>query len=166
LTRLPTLPKELRHLKVQNTPLQSIPDLPDTLVGLSCDATPLTELPTLPKSLLYLYCKDTVFPCLPELPPQLSYLDISHTKITHLPPLPLTLRVLKSENTPLLLEKDKTESFEDYNLRWEELRSKERILSRTKVLAEDIIAATWHPDRFEKWCLDEEEKKENDAMFA
>ena len=31
---------------------------------------------------------------------------------------------------------------------------------------EELIAYTWHPDRFELWCLDEEEKKENRELFA
>ena len=33
-------------------------------------------------------------------------------------------------------------------------------------LKRDLIEATWHPSRFEAWCLDEDEKKENSAMFA
>jgi len=68
-------------------------------------------------------------------------------------------------NTPLLLKKEKNEKLYDYNLRWEELRSKERIQARTKELWEDLIPAAWHPDRFEAWCLDEEEKKENEELF-
>jgi hypothetical protein len=29
-----------------------------------------------------------------------------------------------------------------------------------------LMAATWHPDRFQHWCLDEEEKKEEMIDFA
>jgi len=25
---------------------------------------------------------------------------------------------------------------------------------RTEILREELMAATWHPDRFTKWCLD------------
>ncbi len=44
--------------------------------------------------------------------------------------------------------------------------AKELILQRMGPLKEEVIAAGWHPSRFEKWCLDEEERKEHDAMFA
>ena len=28
-------------------------------------------------------------------------------------------------------------------------------------IEEELIAKTWHPRRFQKWCLDEDQKKEN-----
>ena len=31
---------------------------------------------------------------------------------------------------------------------------------------EELIAYCWHPDRFEEWCLDEEEKAENRELFG
>lgn len=31
---------------------------------------------------------------------------------------------------------------------------------------EELIAYCWHPDRFQEWCLDEEEKAENREMFG
>lgn len=33
-------------------------------------------------------------------------------------------------------------------------------------MKEELMAVTWHPDRFMIWCLDEEEKAENRMMFG
>lgn len=33
-------------------------------------------------------------------------------------------------------------------------------------LKEELMAMTWHPDRFQEWCLDEEEKAENRTLFG
>lgn len=33
-------------------------------------------------------------------------------------------------------------------------------------LKEELMAVTWHPDRFQEWCLDEEEKAENKILFG
>jgi hypothetical protein len=87
------------------------------------------------------------------------------TQLTSLPELPPGLQIVECGNTPLLLQRKEGESIKDYALRWDDWRSKQRSVNRTKSLAEDLIAATWHPDRFERWCLDEEEKKENEEMM-
>ena len=39
----------------------------------------------------------------------------------------------------------------------EERARKERSVARTHAFKEDLIAATWHPDRFLTWCLTPEE---------
>jgi hypothetical protein len=88
------------------------------------------------------------------------------TQITVLPELPAGLQYLWCTDTPLILQRNDGESIADYNLRWDEWRSKQRIHATTRLLKEDLIAATWHPDRFEQWCLDTEEKKENEMMMA
>ncbi len=44
--------------------------------------------------------------------------------------------------------------------------AKQLVEQRLGSLKEEVIAAGWHPDRFERWCLDEEEKKEHEEMFA
>lgn len=33
-------------------------------------------------------------------------------------------------------------------------------------LKEELMAASWHPDRFQEWCLDEEERAENKMLFG
>lgn len=44
----------------------------------------------------------------------------------------------------------------------EKQMQKERIDS----LKEELMAITWHPDRFLRWCIDEDEKRENECLFA
>ena len=39
----------------------------------------------------------------------------------------------------------------------EERARRERSVARTHAFKEDLIAATWHPDRFLRWCLTPEE---------
>ena len=39
----------------------------------------------------------------------------------------------------------------------EERERKERNIARTHSFKEDLIAATWHPDRFLTWCLTPDE---------
>ena len=46
-----------------------------------------------------------------------------------------------------------------------EYESRERCFDRTSILYEELIERTWHPSRFERWCLDETEKAENVAMM-
>ena len=153
ITYLPTLPSRIRSLNCCNTPLTSLPKLPPGLQEIYCHHTPLKSLPTLPAGLQRLWC--------------------FHTQITVLPELPPGLKRLSCSNTPLVLQRNEDESIVDYNLRWrvwrkeqEELESKQRIQATTRHLKEEIIASAWHPDRFERWCLDEEEKKENDVMMG
>lgn len=38
--------------------------------------------------------------------------------------------------------------------------------SRTNQFKEELMAVTWHPDRFMDYCLDEEEKAENRILFG
>lgn len=40
-----------------------------------------------------------------------------------------------------------------------------RCKNKTQIIKEDLIAMTWHPDRFMKWCLDEEEKCEMNSSW-
>jgi Leucine-rich repeat (LRR) protein len=119
-----------------------------------------------------LFCQFTQIKSLPALPAGLRELDCSNTSITSLPDLPVGLQDLDCSNTPLILQRNDNESVPDYNLRWklwreeqEELASKQRIQATTRLLKEDIIASAWHPDRFQEWCLDEDEKRENEMLF-
>ena len=36
---------------------------------------------------------------------------------------------------------------------------------KTKLIKEELIAETWQPDRFIRWCLDNEELREIDWVF-
>ena len=173
ITCLPALPVGLQKLLCFNTPITSLPKLPHTLQELICYNTQITSLPELPAGLRYLSCWDTPLRSLPDLPAGLQVLCCSCTRLTTLPELPATLHVLNCSSTPLLFQRNEGESINHYNLRWrkwregeEELESKQRIQERTKLFKERLMASTWHPDRFERWCLDEEEKKENEEMWG
>jgi hypothetical protein len=46
------------------------------------------------------------------------------------------------------------------------LSEKQMQKARMDTYKEDLMIYCWHPDRFETWCLDEEEKAENDILFG
>lgn len=46
------------------------------------------------------------------------------------------------------------------------LSEKEMQKARTDTFKEELMAYCWHPDRFQIWCLDEEEKAENKMLFG
>jgi Leucine-rich repeat (LRR) protein len=176
ITCLPELPDELTLLRCYGTQITSLPKLPDALRQLDCSQTFVKSLPALPSKLDWLRCERTPIASLPNIPESLRHLYIAHTQVRILPKLPNHFYYedygLSLHGCPLLIPfiKETMGSYCSYLMQWDELREgleeKERVIARTKVLAEHIIAAGWHPDRFERWCLDEEEKKENDAMFV
>lgn len=45
-------------------------------------------------------------------------------------------------------------------------QQKQKQKDRMDILKDELIAISWHPDRFMAWCLDEEEKKENKRLFG
>jgi len=45
-------------------------------------------------------------------------------------------------------------------------KRKTQTIEQTKVFKEELIAITWHPDRFMEWCVDVEELKETIEMFG
>ncbi len=154
ITSLPELSYKLQELYCFNTQLTSLPELPSGLQTLYCYNTQVSSLPELPSGLLWLSCDNTQLTSLPELPSGLQELICYNTRLTSLPELPSGLQILLCNNCPLILQRGKGESIQDYNLRWrvwrEEKASKERTLARTEVIKEDLMAETWHPRRVEK----------------
>jgi hypothetical protein len=169
IDRLPALPKSLRELHVCGcTNLKRFPPLNEGLVWLNCCDSGIVELPTLPSTLRQLLCRNTPLSRLPPLP-KLYALEISNTQVTLLPNLPVeTLGFFKMHGTPLLILPLSNETHAEYNKRWipirEEIESRERTRARTRVLYHDIIAAAWHPRRFQDWCLDEDDKRETHEL--
>jgi hypothetical protein len=166
---IPALPKTLKGLKCFSMQLSHLPPLPEGLEFLNCDNTFMKVIPKLPKSLKKLGCSITSITWLPELPPELEVLLCNKTYLTMLPELPPTLKVLECGRNALPIHPKPRESIQHYNKRLEAYRCTERMqrtVMRTKRFKQELIAATWHPDRFERWCLDEEEKKENMQLFA
>lgn len=49
----------------------------------------------------------------------------------------------------------------------QEIYNTEKQIQKVKMfcIQEDLMAKTWHPDRFQEWCLDEEEKKEETELM-
>jgi hypothetical protein len=45
-------------------------------------------------------------------------------------------------------------------------QEKQKQKDRMYPIKEELMAITWHPDRFMEWCLDEEEKAENKTLFG
>lgn len=92
---------------------------------------------------------------LPTLPSRLKRLDCSNTPLTTLPTLPSGLKSLDCSNTPLILQRGANESIRDYNARWNEWRelemSMKRCQERSRIIYEDLCAASWRPERVQKW---------------
>lgn len=57
---------------------------------------------------------------------------------------------------------------EVYLPEFQELYQHQKEIQKQKIdsLKEELMAMTWHPDRFQEWCLDEEEKAENRMLFG
>jgi len=72
-------------------------------------------------------------------------------------------------NYPLI---DFIESDTGVNVEWavwveeNSAREKKEYLTFTRPYKEELIAATWEPSRFRRWCLDEEERKEVGTDFS
>lgn len=148
LETLPTLPSTLIVLSCSRNPLKKLPALPRSLEELDCSASTLTQIPPIPSTLTKLYCHDCNLETLPDLPPQ-SQLDdnflavrnkfiIPHemcrVSVTYCPrpipaPAPIFISILRKE---------------------EEIASKSRTETRTSILKEELVAASWSPRRIEK----------------
>ena len=185
INSLPPLPASLQVIDCSNTPITSLPPLPDSLKILACNYTKITSLPPLPKSLQCLFCSDTPITSLPPLPDSLNSLTCFHTKITSLPSLSDSLKLIYCFNTPitslppfpasldslmcyncpnLLIQRKENESIQAYEARWKVFREKivrDRCVQRCKAVKGDLMAKTWHPKRFETWCLDVQEQEFN-----
>ena len=165
ITSLPPLPDSLKILECSNTQITSLPPLPSSLQKLYCACTPITSLPPLPNSLKCLTCFNTQITSLPPLPDSLKVIFCHITPITSLPSFPTSLISLMCNNCPnLLLQREKNESIQDYEARWKVFREKivrDRCVQRCKSVKEELIATTWHPKRFETWCLDVQEQEFN-----
>jgi hypothetical protein len=163
---LPPFPKDVRRVTCYHTEITSLPPLPEGLEVLECSRTRLTSLPELPSTLRQLFCYNTNIRTLPSLPKSLEILDIHSTDVEILPEIPTKSLAISTWAAPLVLKQERGEDWHTYAGRWNEWHSRQRIQGRTKVFKERLMAATWHPDRFEAWCLDEEEKAENAQLFA
>lgn len=87
LTRLPSLPINLRKLFCDGNRLKTLPVLPQTLNVLSCSNNLLQSLPALPNTLTRLDCSYNCIKEMPELPASLNVLHCSNNELKCLPAL-------------------------------------------------------------------------------
>ena len=59
-----------------------------------------------------------------------------------------------------LCDGEKEDTYQYYKQR------KTQTLKQTNMIKEELIAETWHPDRFMEWCVDNEELKEIEETFG
>jgi hypothetical protein len=171
LDRLPVL----SYLNVSGSSIASLPRLPASLTTLKASfCRKLTSLPLLLRTklrMLTLYRTPIVR--LPDLPETMWSLDIALTNVRgeDFPMIPDSLSILNTDGTPAVEDgfipsRWDTEPFSVHAVRvrtfWNACLRKEKF----DALHESLIAATWHPDRFERWCLDEDEKRENASMMG
>ena len=165
----------LTILNITGTPIASLPRLPNSLTCLNAKQCPnLTTLPVLEQTnLRSLTLYRTPVENLPHLPSTLSLLNIHKTKVRGegFPMIPDSVTYLDIDYTPavkdgFLPNRMDGEQYADYANRvrtlWKGCSHKEKFA----LFHEELIVATWHPDRFEQWCLDIEEKKENEMMMV
>jgi len=136
--------------------LRSLSPLPNSLKDLSVWSCPgLTSLPPLRRtSLEYLNVCDTVLRTLPELPDTIREIRANYSKLETLPFLPdslvliATLGISPTESIPACPVGVYLEEYVD------SLRTKQRKAlrkSRYDALFEELMMATWRPDRVSKW---------------
>jgi hypothetical protein len=161
----------LKSLTLINCPsLETLGPLPPTLRYLTLDnCQALVRLPALPAGLTDIFIQYAgKLTRLPPLPPKLHIMNISFTGITSLPLAHDTILYIVMPETTFWshLVTDPADTRFGRNSTWYQVASLSRTMRRLSLFKEDLIAATWHPDRFEQWCLDIEEKKENTMMMG
>ncbi len=63
------------------------------------------------------------------------------------PDVSYSLANVNFQETPLLLQRNKNETIEDYVERWDELK---RSQARCSITKEELMATVWHPRRVER----------------
>jgi hypothetical protein len=164
ITRLPVLPKYIKKISCSYSTIQEIPELPEGLESLIVNDTYLKILPELPKSLKFLSCafmrNKIKWPTLPEglehlrcdMHPLNDEFDISDVEWTPdiLPLLPKSLNSLACD--VYYKEGETMEAYIERIREWQERPlSKQRTQERCRIIKEDLMKATWHPRRVEKW---------------
>ena len=151
--------------------LRSLSPLPNSLKELhvtSC--TNLTSLPPLVRtSLEFLIVCETKFRTLPDLPDTLRELRAQWSKLETLPFLPDSLTCIVTTDikpTESIPARPASLGLREYAAWLRERQRRDLRKEKFDALHESLIAATWHPSRFEAWCLDEDEKRENASMMG
>jgi Leucine-rich repeat (LRR) protein len=166
IERLETLPDSVQVLKLNYSRIKMIRNLPENLKILECNYCPIKSLDQFPQGIQKIHLYWTLITHIPPLPEGLLEFHydchMSHF-IQPFPILPLSLLNLRfmERNRTFIFQLKNGEIISDFQntlLTWSKDRDFVRNVSRCKCVKGDLIAATWHPDRYQSWCLDIQEK--------
>jgi hypothetical protein len=166
MERLETLPDSVQVLKLNFSRTKMIRNLPENLKVLECNYCPIKSLDQFPQGIQKIHLYWTLITHIPPLPEGLLEFHydchLSHF-IQPFPKLPLSLLNLRfMERTRTFIFELKNgeivNDFMNYLLEWSKTRDFVRNVKRCKGVKGDLMAATWHPDRYQSWCIDEKEK--------
>lgn len=164
-----------RELIFDRLSCRALPPIPESVAMMLIRDMHLDTLPPMPSSLRYLMLSGVWIQSLPPLPESLRGLCLMDCTIQLLPRMPFLLRwnqpgLLVIRNCKhLLISHDDDEIYlrdsfryaESWDHWWAEQKQvKKRTADRCAVIKEELMAATWHPERFLTWCVDEEERHE------
>lgn len=155
LEELPPLPEGLKQLNLTESRfIDRLPPLPSTLEELAIGVNArIKTIPPLPKHLRVLSLHNTLeITELPELPPKLEMLNMSDSNVYTIPTIPSTLRQLHISGCGnLLIQRKRGETIQEYNERFEEIRSKARQEKKAKEIKKELYARVmYHPNVLHK----------------
>lgn len=166
IDRLETLPDSVQVLKLNYSRIKMIRNLPENLKVLECNYCPIKSLDQFPQGIQKIHLYWTLITYIPPLPEGLLEFHydchLSHF-IQPFPKLPLSLLNLRfMERTRTFIFQLKNgeiiSDFQNTLSTWSKVRDFVRNVSRCKCVKGDLMAATWHPERYLDWCLDIQEK--------
>jgi hypothetical protein len=169
------LPSGLKSLWLSGTQITTLEDLvlPEGITQFSCGySKQLRHLPkTLPPQLEYFNCGRTnlTFKDIPELPANIRSCDITdiqkESRWYDRPPIQYDYD--ETDDIPAI-QYNNRETDDEYSIRILRFKrfiysfpeafetscvfSRQRSIQRCKTIKEDLMAATWHPDRVLDWC--------------
>lgn len=167
LHSLPPMPPEIKHINFSSNNITKINNLPDDLESLSSSSTQLNTIKSFPKNLKSLRIYNSNLCFLPTLPDSLEKISIYNDEndVNNLnlkiPNVPKSLKTFYS-NIMNLQQRHYDESFEEFKKRlieYIEQESKKNSIQRCKAVKEELMAITWHPKRYQSWCLDIQEQE-------
>jgi hypothetical protein len=135
--------------------------LPNSLTHFICLRNKITRLPLLPPNLEHLNCSHNPIQFIPALPKKLKELKFIDTKVDEIPELSQEILItgyVTWKQSMNIFGKDMLHIYKESQKKYSEI-SKQRQIQKLKKVKEDLIAAAWHPKRFQSWCIDVQEKE-------
>ncbi len=165
--RLETLPDSVEVLKLNFSRIKMIRNLPENLKVLECDYCPIRSLDQFPKGIQKIHLYWTLMTDIPPLPEGLlefhydCHMSHFHQPFPVFPLSLLNLKFMERSRTFIfqLKEGEIISDFQNLLLAWSKKRDFVRNVKRCKGVKGELMEKTWHPERYWKWCIDEQEKK-------